>query len=416
MDERIQELIDHTQKLCGLGAYTLKSHHIFHNAQDGYIFSTEWQPNEDETEKTNSNPPGTAVIGIDFHTKTLKSLVLVKDVSYIETGILPGNDRDQLLDWIEEETEMTYGRQFQLIKEDKNRFEFRASIDNLPVAPTGKIDIKFNDKGQLVLFSVHGLFPDESDMAWEPFSLTSEDTESFARDSLTLVDIPVEKKMAWIPVYSFEEQFITNDGKSALSAQTVNEHPVYIHEDHILEWQGEATGAVDKVKIEVSTETTLEQALSAAEHADCKPISKQLEQACLQEAARVMQLEYPEESGKWKATSLYRQHGHLFTVIRPADPRMTAVRKITLVFDESGKVINIVDNKFVFQLLSTFKEADEPQITADQAYDLLKNHIETEPVYVLDRESGKYHIHGRLHCPYAVNAVTGELLQTKEIM
>jgi len=417
MEEAVQMLIDHTKTICGLDAYILKTHHIFHDVQAGYIFCSEWTPKDTlAQEDKDSNPPGTAIIEINFHTKVLKSIVFTDALSFIEEGSLPSRDRDQLLDWIEEQTDMTYGRQFKLIHEKPDSLEFQASIDNMPVAPSGSIRIKFNDAGQLILFSVQGVFPDESEMEWEPFSLTPEDTAPITRGLLTLLDVPVEKELTWVPFYKINPVFVTNDGANAISASAVNEHPVYFEKDILLEWSGEASGSVEKRKITLDDSVALSDALQAAPHYDQLPISHDMEQTCIEEIRRVMQLEYPAGSGKWKITSMYRQHGSIIAIVHHANNHSAVPAKVKILLDDTGKAFNVIDNKFLFQLIAHFKHADQPKLTADEAFSKLQEHIITEPVYAFNRETGKYHIHGKIDCPFAVNALTGELVKTKDIL
>jgi len=416
MEAALQALIDHTQASCGLEDYVLKRHHIFHSAQEGYLFSTEWFPANTESDDSGSNPPGTAVVHIDFHSKALKSLVFVKEQSFAKEGTLPGNVKDQLLDWIEEETDMMYGRQFQLASETAHTLHFRASIDHMPVAPSGTIDVKFNDQGQLVLFSIKGIFPDETKIDWEPFALTAEATEPIANNACTLVDVPVEKAEAWIPCYQINPVFVTNDGKTVFSAEDVNQYPVYIPKDEILSWEGHASGILQKRKINLDDTVTFEQALAAKAHPDIAPIRAELEAVYKAEVTRVMQLEYPNESGQWKLTALYREHGHVIAIVHPTEDRSALKHRIKIIMDPEGDEVNMVDNKFLFQLLANFKPAEPAKLSTEAAYQLLKPHIESEAVYVYNRKTGQYHVHAHITCPYAVNAITGELLKTSEIL
>jgi len=417
MEESIQALIDHTKTICGLDTYILKTSHIFHDVQDGYVFCSEWIPKETPVqENEDTNPPGTAIIEINFHTKALKSIIFVEGKSFIEEGSLPSRDRDQLLDWIEEQTDMTYGRQFKLIKENTNSLEFQASIDNMPVAPSGSIRVEFNETGQLVLFSVNGVFPEESEMEWEPFSLTPEDTEPITRGLLTLVDVPVEKDMTWVPFYQIEPVFVTNDGANTIPATAINEHPVYFEKNILLDWSGDASGSIEKRKIELSNNTELTDALENKQHPDQLPISQELEQACIKEITRVMQLEYPSGSGKWKIKSIYRQHGCIIAIVHHAVNKSAVPAKVKVLLDDSGKAFNVINNKFLFQLIAHFEHADQPKLTADEAFSKLQEHITTEPVYAFNRETEKYHIHGKIDCPVVLNAVTGELLNKKDIL
>jgi len=417
MEETIKPLLDHLQDICGLEAYKLKDWSIYHDAQSGYILSTEWLPGDlDEQDWKDENPAGAAVAEMNFHTKALKRLVFVQDVTYAKEGILPDAGKDQLLDWLEEQTGMMYGRQFQLAGETEREIRFQASIDHFPVAPSGHINVKFNESGQLTVFSIGGLFPEEEDMEWEPFALTFDDLEPSVRTLCTLVDVPVEKEEAWVPYYRIESVYVTNDGRTVVPEAAVNEHAAYLALDKILAWSGAGFGTVKKEKIDLGATVTLETAQLNAPHADRAPITGVLADQCLSEATRVMQLEHPDDSGKWRVVGIYRDHGYLIASIRPINWQRAVERKITILFDAEGNAINIVDNQFLFQLLGSFKAAVEPVFSKEEAYAMLKPHISADPVYVLNRDTGKYQVHAQIACPYAVNAVTGELVDIQKIL
>lgn len=417
MEEIVKQLTDYTKELCGLDTYELKTYHLHHDVHSGYIFCSEWLPERAEkSESLDENPPGTACVEINFHTKALKNLIFVGGKSFAAEDVLPSFDKDDILDWLEEETGMMYGRQFQIAHEGTRDIHFRASIDHLPVAPSGTIDLEFNERGQLISFALDGVFPEEGDIDWEPFALTSEETAPLAEKLCTLVEVPVEKEVAWVPFYIIKPVYVTNDGISVIPEEAINPHPVYLPEDYILKWDEPGKHSLDKQKIDLDAKTSLELAMHDAPHPDKKPIDKELELTCIETARTAVQNFYPNASGQWRLVSLHREHGHIIAIIRPADHSKAVIHTLKVLMDRDGTFVNIVDNQFLFQLLGAFKDADQPVLSKEEAYEKLAAHITSEPVYTLNRQTGKYHVHAKIDCPYAVQAITGELVKTAEIL
>ncbi len=59
---------------------------------------------------------------------------------------------EDIIEWIEEQTQLEYGRQFKLMKETKENIEFHAAVDNIKLFPGGSLDIHFNKEGRLSSF------------------------------------------------------------------------------------------------------------------------------------------------------------------------------------------------------------------------------------------------------------------------
>src|SRR5699024_7395588 len=212
-----------------LNNYFLKRYHIFHEkrslTEGNYILNMEWFPNQpkEQQEDEDLNPKGTVSIDIDFHSKELYRIIFVGGISNPDAkDIFPTTDKADVIHWVEETTGLIFGKQFKIESEKGNTFYFRAAIDNINAAPGGMIHVEFNEKDELTLFSIDGLFPTEDKVVWEPFSLLPENMGNFFKEQLQLVEVPVEEDEKWMPVYMIEELYVKNDGEVTLPYDSLN--------------------------------------------------------------------------------------------------------------------------------------------------------------------------------------------------
>ncbi|HLR51719.1 MAG TPA: hypothetical protein VK072_02475 [Candidatus Avamphibacillus sp.] len=222
MNEQIQNIVNDIQEQFKLNDYFLKRYHIFHEkrslSEGNYILNMEWFPNQTkgqaEKEDEDLNPEGTVSIDIDFHSRELYRIIFVGMVSNPDAkDIFPTPEKANVINWVEETTGLTFGKQFKIESERDNTFYFRAAIDNINTAPSGMINVEFNEKDELTLFSIDGLFPSEEKVAREPFSLLPENMEHFFWEQFQLVEVPVEENETWLPVYMIEELYIKNNSE-----------------------------------------------------------------------------------------------------------------------------------------------------------------------------------------------------------
>ena len=417
MDKNVTELVEYSRELCGLEAYTFKAYHIFYHLNVGYTFCTEWIPSHlDETKQTGDNPTGAAIVEIHLQDRSLQRLVFVKNTSFATEGALPSAQKEELLPWIEQKTNLAYGRQFQLVNETKQTATFDVCIDHIPIAPRTDIEVQFNQKGQLTLFSIDGTLPSEDEVDWEPYALTSAKTDPILPGLCREIVAPIEKTESWERFFIIDQVFISNYNTDIIPAKVVNEHPVYIEKNLILQWTGETNDTFTKKKIHVKTDFTWDDVFSDAENPNQIPIAQSDEQLFINEATRVLQINYPQESGQWCLTALYKEHNHVIAEIQPTHSESAFTRKIKIFMNDAAHAVNFVDNKFLFQLLERFTAADPSQMTKDDAFQQLVDHITIEPAYVYNRQTKHYEIHGEVICPYAVHAKTGELVAIETVM
>lgn len=417
MDKKVTELIEYSRELCGLEDYTFKAYHIFYHLNVGYTFCTEWIPSHLNTSThTGENPTGAAIVEIHLQDRTLQRLVFVKNASFASDGVLPSPNKDELFPWMEKITKLVYGSQFQLVKETDQSFTFHVCIDHIPLAPRSDIEVQFNQAGQLMLFSIDGTLPREEEVDWEPYALTSDKTDPILSSLCREIVAPIEKTESWERYFVIDKVFISNYNMEIIPESAVNEHPVYLQKNLILQWTGKTNDTFTKEKISVKTDFTWNDVFSDEENPNQVPIPQEDEQLFINEATRILQIEYPQESGEWRLIALYKEHNHVIAEIQPTHSESAFARKIKIFMNDSAHAVNLVDNKLLFQLLENFTPADSSQITKDEAFKQLADHIKVEPAYVYNRKTKHYEIHGEVICPYAVNAKTGELVDSGEIL
>ncbi|WP_106495878.1 hypothetical protein [Lentibacillus sp. Marseille-P4043] len=421
MNERIKELSAYTSEKFGLENYHLKRHHIFYETNNlhktTYLLSMEWIPNDSEQVAEDYNPPGTAVIDMDIHTKAIKRIVFVHEKSFAVDGGFSMMDEENVIEWIEELTDLQYGRQFQLLSDEDGAYSFQAVVDNIPVYPSGSIEIEFNDESQLTSFSIDGVFPEEDQVKWEPFSLTPEKVNKIASEQCKLIEVPLEAEEKWLSVYGLEELFVSNDGTRTLPFEPILHQGFSTDNEVVLEWDKPIDEPFHRVEIDLSVETSEEQALANQPHPDTFPITASEQEKCKDEALRFMRSVYPDDSGKWALKGLLRENGYIIAELKPtiADNRVLQRKLRLIISNDQYKVLNYIDNNVIFDMFKQFQAAETASITEDDAYQKLRNHVEVMPVYVFDEDEMNYILCGKIDCAYGINAINGEVILLDEM-
>lgn len=73
------------------------------------------------------NPDGAAVIELDVNRRQWESIVFVGGQTYADGIMFRHTDATQIIQWVEDETGLKHGKQFELIKEV---FEFNKRVQN----------------------------------------------------------------------------------------------------------------------------------------------------------------------------------------------------------------------------------------------------------------------------------------------
>lgn len=416
LEDTLQQLVDYINEQCGLSAYRLSNHFLTHDPIEGFVFLTEWIPKRVVSQLHQRNPDGTVIVSLNYHSRQILSVVFVNGVSFADSGKLPNNDTDSLISWIESHTPLQYNEQFTQTKHTEKTITFEAKIDNLNVLPKGKIEARFNDNKQLIYYMKDGIFPKLAEIERSDYALTAETIDSFQKQALTLIEIPVEKDEAWTPYYVLQESLITKDGKNCYDARIVNERSVYFEVDHLLTWTNAVGGHFVRQDIELIEKASVEDAEKNNIHRDHLPLTEDCLLRIIQETARVIQLNFPEEPGKWMVKRIYREHQLIMSEVVPYNSHRIYERKLKVILNEDLHAINMVDNDVLYQLLKHFKKGPEAKIAPETALASLKPYIELTPVYAYNRSTKTYQIHGKIDCPQAVDAVTGKLVDVDEIL
>ncbi|WP_010097757.1 hypothetical protein [Ornithinibacillus scapharcae] len=417
MSQTIQDIVDDIQKKYGLDHYVLHNHHIYAETnvsnKTDYILSLEFLPSEQEIKEGEYNPSGTAIIDMNLHTKDLKQITFLNNVSNATEGIFPQQDMDQIIDWIEEETGMMFGKQFKLVHEYENEVSFQATIDNMEVAPTGAIDLIFNEQGQLTQFSIDGIFPTEEEVDWEPFSLTTEDIIDTIMDHLTLVETPDEENQTWLNLWQVKTFYIKNDRTKLILPENLYQLDKF-HQLHItVEWDKPHLETFTTEDYDFSTEVSYEEALE--NRGEPAPITEIELQNCLEEVTKVVSNLFPDESGKWTVTGMYPEKNYIICELIGEKYR-SIQRKLKLIIQRDNfTTVNYWDNKFILDMFRPFKEPEQAKIAKVEAFEKLQSSIELTPVYVKESHSDTYQLCGRIVCDDVVDAVSGELIKIFEL-
>ncbi|MDY0394352.1 hypothetical protein RWE15_07585 [Virgibacillus halophilus] len=361
MDEQLRNIASDVQAAYGLEEYYLKEQDccLFRerNAlhESIYIYSMTFYPQRyAENEQEDENPEGAAIVEINFHSKQLRRMVFVQGKSFAnQTGAYPDNDRESVIDWVENRTGLAWGRQFQLAESSDGTYKFHATVDNIPVHPGGIIKVRFADQ-KLVSFSIYGVFPQEEQVIWEPFALLPEDVEKISFSQLKLVDFPVHSQKKWVPIYGLEETFITND-KRIIPMEINDSSGAFIKMDKVIEWKEIAVPeGFRRQELKLDDKAPMEEARENVADPDTKPITKAQKEACVKTVTRFLQAVYPNDSGKWRLTKLQRDHGYLAADLKETEmkrQRILADKVRLFILPETMEPLNYIDRKSFFRYI-----------------------------------------------------------------
>jgi hypothetical protein len=412
VNEQIQAIVVELQEKYGLEQYILKRYHIFSETnvdnKTSYILSLEWFPTDQvNTDDEDFNPDGSVVMDVDLHTKKVKRIIFVNDVSYAAEGISPTPEVEEVIDWIEEMTDMMFGRQFKLIEESERKFTFHATVDNIEVAPTGDIEVSFNERGQLTLFSIDGVFPTEDDIEWEPFSLTKEDVLDEIKQHLALIDTPIEEEEKWLKVWHLNQFFIRNDKSEIFLPENLYNLNTFIDLNVNLKWDSVGTYEFTPKDTDFSTEVSYEEAINKV---TVTPISEEEVQRSLEETKELVSSLFPKDSGTWTVTGMYPEKNYIITELK-GDMFKAFQRKLKVIISRDHyKAANYWDNQFIIDMYSSYKEPEVATVTKDDALEKMVKHINVTPVYVKEKKSNRYVLCAKVDCDIVIDGVTGDVL------
>jgi len=422
MEQKIQALIAATKEKFGLTNYYLHTS-SFHRNLDifedtTYIFTTEWLPSHaKKVEEDDLNPPGTAIIDIDVHTGQLKRILFVNNKSFAEKNLIVSTSTNDIIQWIEEETGLTYNEQFQLIEEENGRLFFKECLMGIPVSPSGFIEIKYNQDGQLTLFSAIGQFPPKEKFKQDIPALSLEKVADLPKKQIKLIEFPLEKQKQILPFYGFEEIYIANDLTRTIPYEFFVNDKIQLAIDKIIYWDSPIKQSFEKTFLTVDNDVTLKQAISRECHPNLLPITNLEKEQCISTVSDFLRQEYPNDTGKWLLTTLYRQDNYIYATLKyNKHSNFIFKRKLLVIIDaENLQAINSMDSQFMLNTFEAYTTVEKGTITENQAFDKLKDHLELTPIYVYDKRLAQYILCGKLDCAFAVNARNGELVKLDDL-
>lgn len=423
MDSRIQELLKLAKEKFGLENYYLGRHSLFrsvnHFNETIYTLNMEWFPNHvTEQLDDESNPDGAAIIEMNVQTKKVERAIFVNGNTYAKGGALFANrDITTVIQWIEKETDLIYGEQFQLHKESDGELLFIGCFQGIAVSPSGWIDVECDQDGILTLFSIYGEFPTKEMVRKEHYSLTLEQVEDVAEQQLKRSEYPSYEQKRLFSMYGVEEIYIRNDDMSIISFDSMIDGGAFLEMDKKLVWNAPLREPFKRSEIKWTWDITPEQAFSCEPSPDTLPITEEEKEQCVQAVIKVLRQEYPNDSGKWILKTLYRDKGYIHAMLKMnnEDGRIFQRKMKILIDANSFRVIHYMDNECMLEQWNQFQAPEQATVTKLQAYDKLKNKLQLTPTYVYDIEQQRYILCGKLSCKYGVNAANGELVLLSEL-
>lgn len=423
MDLRIKKIADFTRGKFGLQNYYLQRHQFYRSVnifnETDYTLSMEWFPNHITVEEDDGlNPEGTACIEINVKSRKFVRVIFVKDKSYAEAGMTFANlNKEDIIQWVESETGLIYGRQFQLQKEAEGEFLFQGCINGVPVFPPEYIEVKMNDEGKLTLFSIHGQFPVQELIKEDTYTLLHDQLDHLKKEQLKLREFPSYEQKAIVPVYAAEEIFIANSSSKTIPFEPFADNSHCLKMDQTMDWDEPLNKPFERKEIHWIEDITAEQAFSCEPSPDSFPITEDEQEKCIMAVKNLLRQEYPSESGNWVLKLLYRDKGYIHAVLKAnkQDVRVFQ-RKIKVWIDpKSFQVVNYMDSKPMLETFDEFQAPDTVKITKEEAFEKLIECFELKPYYVYDSKQKQYVLCGKLDCQYGVNASNGEVIALNDL-
>lgn len=415
MDTRVQELVEYTINKFGLNQYYLQNYHFNRTVnsfnETVYTLAMEFFPNHAEKDDDDLNPDGTVCIEINIENRKFTSVIFVMGKSYTENGFVFNGEMEEVIEWVENETGLTYGKHFQIHKEEKGEVYFKACINSISVSPSGWINIKFNEEGKLTLFSVFGEFP--SIEVAEEFSLNLDKIDHLKKEQIKLINFPSYEEKKLYSIYAVEEIYITNDGTRTIPFEIFKDEKV----DQTIYWEEPLNTSFERKYINWMGEITAEQAFACEPSPDIFPITELEQEKCISAVRDFLRQEYPNDSGKWVLKSLSREKGYIHATLKAnSQDNYVFQRKMKVWIDpEHFKVDNYMDNDVMLETFNEFQPSDKGTITKEDAYEMLEEYFELIPTFVYDEKQQQYVLCGKLDCRYGVNAASGEVVSLDEI-
>jgi hypothetical protein len=421
-DVRLQRLAERCRECLGLGAYELHAFRLHpERGVRGFIpvLVMEWFPKGVEMSgEEGINPEGTAVVEADLRNGRLRRVVFVGGKTWADKLRFRRDGGEQLIGWLERETGLEYERHFRLKRHEENEFVFAAHIHGIPLSPAGRIDVKLDDQGRLVLFSVYGEFPDDRLIRMEDESLSFDpDVERLAYAQLKLVTMPLVKRKRWARVYAMEEILVSRDKRTLLPY--LMEERTAVPVDRVLEWREPLQEPFHGRPLFPRREDwTVEQALALAEQEAPYALPEPVIDAAIEQVTAFLRKKYPQDSGKWRLKAVTRDASFLIADLRPsrADDAVPEHKLRVFLDAGNGEVLHYLDNGSLRSEIGASLAPPNPvAVTKEEAFARLRERMTFSPVYAYDPSLRQYRLCGLLDCACGVMADSGEVVELDDL-
>lgn len=419
MDHRVKELVNFTRDEWGLENYYLSTFNFYRTLnvinETIYTLNMEWFPSHITHQKDKDyNPKGTAVIELDVNTRQFESVIFVGGKTFANGNVVCNLEVNEIIKFIEKETGLTYGNQFQLQRKEEKEFYFQSCINGVAVSPFGSIEVKFDHEGKMTFFSRNGEFPSKEKVEVETLSIKLNDVEQIAKEQLKLIEFPSSKQKKWIPIYCIDEIYITNDQSKTIPFN--NEGLVYKMDERI-HWKTSNKKSFKRKQLNLNENTTADQLFSSDPHPDLKPMTDSEKKKCITTIKEFLSRVFSGDSGNWVVKTLHRENGCILATLRVIKHESRVFpRKLTLFIEpKTFKVLNYLDNKSFIETYEEFQESESININIEKAYETIKSMINLKPVYVYDSEKKKFILCGKMDSDFGVNGLDRKIVELNDL-
>src|SRR5699024_10576067 len=129
------------------------------------------------------------------------------------------------------------GEQFQVSNETEWELHFEEFINEVPLFSSGPMEIKVDEKGNLVLFAFYGHFPSKELVQEETYKLSLDAVENIAKEQLKYIEFPEDEQEKLIPIYAIEETLIKNDQTATIPHGPFLDGKPYYEMNQTVHWE-----------------------------------------------------------------------------------------------------------------------------------------------------------------------------------
>jgi hypothetical protein len=378
----------------------------------------EWFPNGyKDYQDDELNPDGTVSIEYNLNTNQFDSVIFVGGLTYAKGPTFPSNDVESITAWIEEETGLSFGKQFELLKAEGSEFVFQECWKGVLVSPTGRIEVELDEHSRLIRFSKYGQFPSTDRFMEEDYSLTIPDVKEIAKGQIQLLDMPLNDQKRLKRIFALEEIYIRNDKSSTIPFEVIVDVRAYTPIEEVLYWETKTDLEVERKPIFNREQLTVEQFFSNEPHLDVKPLTKDEIDLCINTVRAFLSSYYEADSGRWVLKTLHREQGCIYAIVKTVTPTgLVFQRKLLVMIDPvSFEVLNFMDNEGFLDVWKSYTPSVDGIITREQAFTEISKTLTLTPTYVYDFAIQQYVLCGKLDSDYGVDSVTGELIKLDDL-